>query len=76
MNGLNPVIFLECVDIFGLARDKEAKRHMKWLLEQFEKDPSKWLLYAFNVDMNTYQYINGKTRIYVPKWKRNGKVNK
>ena len=67
VNGLHPEIFLRWIDLNGLCRDKAARDHIIWLLNDFDKDPSRWNLYAWNVDMNNYQYIDGRTRYYVPR---------
>ena len=70
VNGLNPEIFLEWVNLIGMARDRPAIDHFKWLFRQFETDPRKFTLYGYNVTNNRYEYINGKIRLYKHKSER------
>ena len=66
VNGLDPIIFFEWVNLKGLARDTEAYRHFSYLFNKFEADPTKFGfgLYAYNVTMGHYQKINGERHIY------------
>ena len=68
VNGLNPTIFFEWVELKHLARDQQAFRHLAYLFNQFEKDPTQfgYGLYAFNVTMGHYQKINGQRHTYQP----------
>ena len=66
INGLNPIIFLEWVTLKGLARDDKAWRHFKYILGQFEKNPTLYHygLYAYNITMGYYQKPNGQRHTY------------
>jgi hypothetical protein len=66
VNGLNPSIFLQWIQLRGLARDRQAQNHFAYLFDQFEKDPTKfgYGLYAYNVTMGHYQKINGERHTY------------
>ena len=42
VNGLNPEIFIEWIDVIGMATDKHSIREFKSLLDTFTKNPEKW----------------------------------
>ena len=42
VNGLNPEVFLEWVDVMHLAANHEALEEFKALLHEFTKNSSKW----------------------------------
>lgn len=64
INGLNPDIFLEWVELRKICRDKSAYKHFKSLFSDFEsgKYIGKHKLYGYNVAMGEYQYIDGCPR--------------
>jgi hypothetical protein len=61
INGLNPEIFIEWVELRKICRDKSAKNHFKALFSDFEsgKYVGKHTLYGYNVAMGQYEYIDG-----------------
>lgn len=71
VNGLNPELFMEWVDLFGLARDHEARNHFLWLFSAFDENPHRWTLYGWNITMRQYQYIDGRPRQYIHHSERN-----
>ena len=42
VNGLNPEIFIEWIDVIGMVTDKYSIREFKSLLDIFTKPPEKW----------------------------------
>ena len=42
VNGLNPKISLDWIDVIGMARDKHSVREFKSLLDTFINNPDKW----------------------------------
>lgn len=70
VNGLNPDIFLEWVQINQLARDRAAYNHFCALFRLFERGHYGASLYGWNVSNGRYEYLNGTIRLYQPKWKR------
>ena len=69
INGLDPSIFLQWVNIKNLARDQAAHAHFAYLFDRFEQDPKLYGygLYAYNVTMACYQKINGDPHTYSAK---------
>ena len=70
VNGLNPEIFFEWVNLLQLGRDSAAYRHFRALFRLFENGRN-YTLYAYNVTNNSYEYLNGNVRFYTHKSKRN-----
>ena len=67
VNGLNPEVFLEWAELLHLCRD--ARRHFEAL---FRLLPDRnYTLYAYNVTMNRYEYLDGRVRTYVHASRRN-----
>jgi len=64
VNGLNPVVFEEWWRLIGLCRDRAAENHMAALFRLFEGGRN-YTLYAFNMAMNRYEYLDGRPRRYV-----------
>lgn len=64
VNGLNPVIFLEWVNLLGLARDRAAHSHFRALFRLFEAGHYSRALYGFNVTNRRYEYLDGSVRQY------------
>ena len=69
VNGLNPEIFMQWVELLHLARDPAALRHFNALFGLFQNGRN-YTLYAYNVSNNRYEYLNGTVRIYTHKSKR------
>ena len=65
VNGLNPTIFLEWVDCMSLAKEISSRNHFKYLLNIFEKNPSRYSFYARNVCQNEWQHLDGKVKHYL-----------
>jgi hypothetical protein len=66
VNGLNPLVFLDWVDLMGLARDSHSRKEMESLLKAFEDGKYPQGVYGYNVTMNYYQYLDGTKRFYTP----------
>lgn len=67
VNGLNPVVFLDWVDLMGLCRDNSGRKEFESLFKAFEEGKYPTGIYAYNVTMNYYQYLDGTKRFYTPK---------
>ncbi len=64
-------IFLEWVDLKGLARDRNARDEIVGLFNAWEKEPRRWTTtYGYNVSFNRYEYISGEVRRYVHRSQR------
>ena len=64
VNGLNPEIFFDWVELMNLCRDRSARRHMEYLFHAFQSGKYQKKYYAWNVAPGNYQYIDGTTRRY------------
>lgn len=69
VNGLNPVLLIEWVELMGLCRDGSGIRHITALFKLYEK--RSYRLYAYNVAMGRYEYLDGTVRHYVHRSLRN-----
>lgn len=58
VNGLNPIVFLEWVDMSSMCRDKAARNHLAAILHMFEKGYY-YKLYAYNVCMRSREWLDG-----------------
>lgn len=58
INGLNPEIFLEWVDL--IDPNSAGRRYMESLLNKFEAHPSLYELYGFDVSTGHYHWLNGR----------------
>ena len=66
VNGLNPEIFLEWVDVMSLARDESALQEFKYFLNTFTKYSWKWDgAYAYNVLNHRFEFVNGAVKCYL-----------
>ena len=64
VNGLHPEVFMEWVDLMGLASDKSARREFISWLTQLTTNPQKWhKIYAYNVLNHQYEYVTGEVRL-------------
>lgn len=70
VNGLNPEVFYEWVDLLNLASDNEANRHFRELFKSFEAEKYSRSLYAYNITSKKYEYLDGSVRTYVHKSRR------
>lgn len=68
VNGLNPVVFMEWATLRGMCRDGAARRHFTALFRIFDANPSRYNLWAWNMAMSEYQYLNGRRR-YGPNYR-------
>ena len=68
VNGLNPVIFMEWAALMHLCRDRIATNHFIALFRLFES--VNYRLYAYNVTMGRYEYLDGQVRTYVHRTRR------
>ena len=59
INGLNPDVFMEWVDLIGLARDRSALNHFNALSKLFHAGHFSKRLYAFNITTGRYEYLDG-----------------
>ena len=76
VNGLNPEIFLEWIDVIGMATDKHSVREFKSLLYTFLKKSQRngtELMVTTFLTTDT-EFINGKVKCYLdysvkrPQW--------
>ena len=66
VNGLNPEMFYEWVDLMSLARDSDAKNEFRCLLHSFISNPQKWdKAYAYHVLNHRFEFVNGKVKCYL-----------
>ena len=67
VNGLNPEVFMEWVDLMGLARDDASRREFcNWLI-QLTTNTEKWhKVYAFNVLNHQYEFVTGEVKFRLP----------
>ena len=63
VNGLNPVVFMEWADLIQMCRDQAARNHFIAIFKLFEEGRN-YRLYAYNVTLNQYQYIDGSVHHY------------
>ena len=70
VNGLDPKILFEWVELLGLCRDRAARQHMENLFKYFEEGRYDRRYYAYNVSFNNYFWLDGTIRRYVHKSKR------
>ena len=68
INGLNPIMLMEWADLMGLCRDGSARRRLEALYRLFES--RNYRLYAFNVTLGRYEYLDGSVRHYTHKSER------
>ena len=67
VNGLNPKIFLEWIDVMHLARDESALNEFKSLLHTFTTKTSKWnRAYGYHILNHRYEYLTGEVKCYLP----------
>ena len=64
VNGLNPVTFMEWADMVHWCRDRAAANHFRALFRLFEGGRN-YTLYAYNIAMGQYQYLDGRVHYYV-----------
>jgi hypothetical protein len=60
INGLNPVILIEWLQLMNLSFPAHHVRHISALYN----------LYAWNTSQRQYQYLDGRVRIYQPAYLR------
>ena len=70
VNGLNPLVLMEWMELMNQLRDGAAVRHVRALFRIFEERHRNYNLYAYNVSQGYYQYIDGRIRHYVPRNQR------
>ena len=63
VNGLNPEVFMEWVDLVNLCNNTSARRHFEALFRLLPE--RNYTLYAYNVTNNRYEYLDGRVRRYV-----------
>ena len=64
VNGLNPELIKDWISVgINLFRDKEAEKHIFYLIEQFEKQNHRYTkYYNYNVTHNRYEHVDGTIR--------------
>ena len=64
INGLNPVVFLEWVDVVGLCTDDSARREIVNWFHAFDTNNKKWhKIYQYNIFNHQYEYLNGEVKV-------------
>ena len=67
VNGLNPEVFLEWIDMIGLAKNEASLTEFKSLLRTFTKNSSKWnKAYAYHILNHHFEFISGEIKCYFP----------
>ncbi|KAK7478632.1 hypothetical protein BaRGS_00030095 [Batillaria attramentaria] len=69
-NGLNPIIFMEWVDLMNLCRDQAARRHFTALFRLFERGEYSRAVYAFDMTNGRYEYLDGSPAYYTNRSQR------
>ena len=65
VNGLNPKVFLEWVDVIQMARCSHSLHEIKSLLKQFTENSDKWSrVYGYHVLNHRYEFVNRKVKCY------------
>ena len=65
INGVNPLILYEWVQLYGNINSKSARCHLTYLIQLFEEGIRYRKKYwGFNVAAGRYQYLDGSTRYY------------
>ena len=67
VNGIEPTLFLEWARLKRLASSDASQHHLEYLLAKFEENPNCYRLYAYNVAMNRYEWLDGTCRMYTAK---------
>jgi hypothetical protein len=70
VNGLNPVVFMEWAEMIGMCRDRAARNHFDALFKLFDNGRI-YNLYAYNISLNRYEYLDGRPRRYIHRSLRN-----
>ena len=66
VNGLNPEMFYEWVDLMSLARDSHSRSEFRSLLHSFISNPQKWnRAYAYHVLNHRFEFVNGEVKCYL-----------
>ena len=63
-NGLNPEVFMEWAEFFGLCGDAEARREFLGVFKKFSEETG-YNLYAYVVARNRYDYLDGTVQRYI-----------
>ena len=67
VNGLNPEVFIEWVDLMGLARDDASRREFcSWLIELTTKQEKWKKIYAYHVLNHQYEFVTGEVKFRLP----------
>ena len=69
INGLDPSIFMEWVELLNLGTDRAAQNHYAALYKMF-RNGHYYNMYGWHVSNGRYEYLNGNIRYYVPKHAR------
>ena len=67
VNGVNPDMLLDLVDRMVLCSSEKSHCEFVSLLTTFETNPKKYAhMYAYNVYVHHYEYLNGRIKFYLP----------
>ena len=68
INGLNPEVTLEWIELMGLARTNESLRDFKYFLQQFDMNENgKWnRIYQYNMYSHCWEYLDGTVKYRLP----------
>ena len=63
VNGLHPELFMDWVDLMGLAGNISARREFVSWINELTSNEFKWhKIYAFNVLNHQYEYVTGEIK--------------
>ena len=64
VNGLHPEVFMEWVDLMGVARNTSSRREFISWLTELTTNPYKWRrVYAFHVLNHQYEFVTGEIKL-------------
>ena len=64
VNGLDPKLFMEWVELKHLCRDKKAVDHFYYLFKTFHENPLKYNVWQYNVHNNRYENLRRQIIYY------------
>lgn len=69
VNGLNPEVLIEWIQLLSLVKNDSTIRHMQSFFALIERGRN-YSLYAWNVLMWRYEWLDGRPRIYLNRERR------
>lgn len=68
INGLNPVVLLEWVQLMGMKKGTDSYRDLEYFCVQFDKNENKkWNhIYQWNIYNHQFEFLDGTTKYRLP----------